>query len=93
MTDATVTGYLYHCRVILEDGRHVFVDAMLPGRPLEVQDSSVLLCEGQTGARVEDIGLPPESFVVQLGTGMPVEWITDEKTLGFVGPQSPPLQA
>ncbi len=77
-------GYLYHVRFILEDGRHFFLDALLPDRPTEIQDESITFCQAPYSAKLEDIGVPPEGFDEQRGTGRYIEWITAERFHGSV---------
>ena len=91
MTDEFRHGFLFHCRFILEDGRHFFLDALLPDRPVEVQDATVTFCQGPDRAVLEDIGVPPASFPEQRGTGVVTEWLTKERFFGYLGPKSPPI--
>jgi len=87
--EASQHGYLFHCRFILEDGRHFFLDAFLPVRPVEMQDATICFCQSVEGARLQDVGIPLGEFDEQRGTGTLPEWLTPDRFFAFIGPPSP----
>lgn len=71
--------YMFHARIILEDGRHFFLDVSLPERPAEIQDLNVTYCQSNVDAKLEDMGVPEGPFSHVRCAGLTPEWVSNER--------------